>query len=60
MHHFNMKRLEQNITSAIKQLIIRRDRFKRKAIITNLETDWLNYKATRNKVNIQLRNAKKD
>ena len=50
-----------SITSAIKQLIITiRDRFKRKAIITNLEIDWLNYKTTRNKVNIQLRNAKKD
>ena len=43
------------ITSAIKQLIITRDRLKRKAIITNLEIDWLNYKTTRNKVNIQLR-----
>ena len=30
------------------------------AIITNLEIDWLNYKTSRNKVNIQLRNAKKD
>ena len=48
------------ITSAIKQLIITRDRLKRKAIITNLEIDWLNYKTTRNKVNIQLRNAKKN
>ena len=48
------------ITSTIKQLIITRDRFKRKAIITNLEIDWLNYKTSRNKVNIQLRNAKKD
>ena len=46
------------ITGAIKQLIITRDRLKRKAIITDLEIDWLNYK-TRNKVNIQLRNAKK-
>ena len=48
------------ITSAIKQLIITRDRLKRKAIITNLEIDWLNYKTSRNKVNIQLRNAKKN
>jgi hypothetical protein len=42
-------------TSAIKQLIITRDIFKRKAITTNLEIGWLNYKTTRNKVNIQLR-----
>ena len=33
---------------------------KRKAIFANLETDWFNYKQTRNKVNIELRNAKKD
>ena len=33
---------------------------KRKAIITNLETDWYNYKQIRNKVNTELRNAKKD
>jgi hypothetical protein len=63
MHHFNIKRLEQKcswITSTIKQLIITRDRFKRNAIITNLDIDWLNYKTIRNKVNIQLRNAKKN
>jgi hypothetical protein len=33
---------------------------KRLAIITNLDIDWLNYKTIRNKVNIQLRNAKKN
>ena len=48
------------ITSDIKKLICARDKLKRKAILTNLENDWLNYKTTRNKVNIELRNAKKD
>ena len=48
------------ITSAIKELINARDKLKRNAIITNLETDWLSYKTTRNRVNIELRNAKKD
>ena len=37
-----------------------RDKFKRKAILTNNENDWLNFRLTRNKVNIKLRNAKKD
>ena len=37
-----------------------RDRFKRKAILTNNENHWLNFRTTRNKVNIKLRNAKKD
>ena len=48
------------ITSSIKELISTRNKLKRKAIITNLEIDWLNYQRTRNKVNIELRNAKKD
>ena len=48
------------ITSSIKELINTRDKLKRKAIITNLENDWLNYTRTRNRVNIELRNAKKD
>ena len=48
------------ITSFIKELINTRDKLKRKAIITNLENDWLNYTRTRNRVNIELRNAKKD
>ena len=48
------------ITSSIKELISTRDKLKRKAIITNLENDWLNYTRTRNRVNIELRNAKKD
>ena len=37
-----------------------RDKFKRKAILTNTENDWLNFRLTRIKVNIKLRNAKKD
>ena len=48
------------ITSSIKELINTRDKLKRKAIITNLENDWLNYTRTRNRVNIELRNAKRD
>ena len=42
-----------------KNLMNTRDRFKRKAIFTNNENDWLNFGATRNKVNIKLRNVKK-
>ena len=48
------------ITRRIKQLIISTDKLKRKAVITNLETDWYNYRQIRNKVNTELRNAKKD
>ena len=48
------------ITRRIKELIISRDKLKRKAIITNLETDWYNYKQIRNKINTELRNAKKE
>ena len=48
------------ITSDIKKLINTRDKLKRKAILTNLENDWFDYKTSRNKVNIELRNAKKD
>ena len=49
------------ITSDIKKLMNTRDKFKRKAILmTNHENDWLNIKTVRNnKVNIELRNAKK-
>ena len=46
------------ITTEIKGLINERDKLKRKAIITKLETDWSKYKRTRNQVNIKLRNAK--
>jgi hypothetical protein len=38
-----------------------RDKFKRKAILmSNHENDWLKIKTARNKVNIELRNAKKN
>ena len=45
------------ITTEIRSLINERDKLKRKAIITKLETDWSKYKRTRNQVNIKLRNA---
>ncbi len=48
------------ITNSIKGLINTRDKLKRKAIITKLETDWSNYKKVRNQVNIELRYAKKN
>ena len=48
------------ITNNIKKLIIQRDKLKRKAILTNLENDWSNYKTSRNEVNIKLRNAKRN
>jgi hypothetical protein len=48
------------ITNKIKGLISTRDKLKRKAINTKLETDWSNYKKVRNQVNIELRNAKKN
>lgn len=48
------------ITSEIKKLINKRDKFKRKAIVKNLEADWVVYKQTRNKVNIEIRKAKND
>ena len=48
------------ITNDIKNLVNTTDRFKRKTILTNNENDWLNFRTTRNKVNIKLRNARKD
>ena len=48
------------IASPIKEFINTRDKLKRKAIITNLECDWENYKRIRNRVNIELKNAKKE
>ena len=46
------------LTSNIKTLMNERDKLKRKAIITGLETDWKSYKQLRNKVNKELREAK--
>ena len=48
------------ITSQIKSLINTRDKLKIKATISKSETDWVNYKAARNQVNIKLRNAKQN
>ena len=48
------------ITSQIKSLIITRDKLKIKATISKSVTDWENYKAARNEVNIKLRNAKQN
>ena len=46
------------LTKDIKHLIFSRDRLKRKAIITNKNEYWDEYKTFRNKVNIAMRQAK--
>jgi hypothetical protein len=48
------------LTSEIKNLLFDRDKKKRRAMITKLNADWDKYKASRNKVNIALRQAKAD
>ena len=48
------------ITSSIKELINKSYKLERKAVFTNLEQDWLNYKTGRNEVNTKLRNAKRN
>ena len=48
------------IISEIKELIISRDKLKRKAIITKLKIDWDNDKQARNEANSKIRQAKKD
>ena len=48
------------LTSEIKKLLFDRDNKKRRAMITKLNADWDEYKASRNKVNIALRQAKAD
>ena len=48
------------LISEIKNLLFDRDNKKRKAMITKLNADWDEYKASRNKVNIALRQAKAD
>jgi hypothetical protein len=63
MHLFNTKRLEQDESLGLqvpeKNLLYNtRDKLKRKAIITNLQNEWLNYQRTGNKANKELRNAK--
>jgi hypothetical protein len=54
MLHFNTKNSDKKMSLGVqaiqlKKLIYTRDELKRKAILTNLENDWLNYKTTRNK-----------
>ena len=56
----NLKKYPSCITSEIKELIISRDKLKRKAIITKLKIDWDNYKQARNETNSKIRQAKKD
>jgi hypothetical protein len=46
-------------TSEIKELINTRNRLKRKAILTNLENDWLNFKTARNKVKYRVKECQK-
>ena len=48
------------LTSEIKKLLFDRDKKKRRAMITKLNADWDEYKASRNKVNNALRQAKAD
>ena len=48
------------LTSEIKKLLFDKDKKKRRAMITKLNADWDDYKASRNKVNIALRQAKAD
>jgi hypothetical protein len=48
------------ISSDIRHLMTARDNFKRKVIITKLETDRENYKNARNETNTLLRQAKRD
>lgn len=48
------------LTNNIKKLIITRNKLKHKAINTNLEADWQNFKKARNDTNIEIRNVKKE
>ena len=48
------------LTGEIKKMIFERDKLKRKAVVTNSQTAWDEYKSTRNKVNTALRQAKAD
>ena len=47
------------VTNEIKNLINTWDSLKRKAVITNLETDWQNYEMARNKKNIEFRKTER-
>jgi hypothetical protein len=48
------------LTSERKKLLFDRDKKKRRAMITKLNAVWDEYKASRNKVNIALRQTKAD
>ena len=48
------------LTSSIKAMIHMRDKLKRKAMITKIETDWENYKKMRNDTTLQIRQAKQE
>ena len=48
------------LTGETKKMIFERDKLKRKAVVTNCQATWDEYKSTRNKVNIALRQAKAD
>ena len=48
------------LTKEIKELIHNRVKLKRKAVVANQDEDWQNYKSFRNKVNIAMRQAKKN
>ena len=47
------------LSTEIKNLMWERDRLKRKAVITNDENDWTNFKTKKNLVNYKIRNNKK-
>jgi hypothetical protein len=48
------------LTGEIKKMIFERDKLKRKAMVTGSRAAWDEYKTTRNKVNISLRQTKAD
>ena len=57
------RRIRKNCASwlsvEIKKLIWERDRLKRKAVYTNDENDWVNFKTAKNLVNYKIRDSKK-
>ena len=65
MRLFNTKGLEQDVSPELRvplrNLLIQGISSKEKPLLQfNLENYWSNYQRTRNKVNIELRNTKKD
>ena len=47
-----------SLTKKLKESILNGDSLKRKAVITKSETNLSNYKCARNKVNVEIREAK--